>query len=62
MVSPQGWESAVLSYNDSLDYVEAVYGAAQSIAQAAGVGRAAPAPVTVPATDLPEPGRAGRSD
>ena len=62
MVSPQGWESAVLSYNDSLDYVEAVYGAAQSIAQAAGVGRAAPAPVTVPATESPEPGRAGRSD
>ena len=62
MVSPQGWESAVLSYNDSLDYVEAVYGAAQSIAQAAGVGRAAPAPVTVPATESPEPSRAGRSD
>lgn len=55
--SPQGWENAVLSYNDSLDYVESVYGAAQSIAQAAGVERAAPAPVTVPASEEPEDDR-----
>lgn len=60
--SPQGWEQAILSYNDSLDYVESVYGTAQSIAQSAGVGRAAPAPVTVPATEEPESGRPGAAE
>lgn len=60
--SPQGWENAVLSYNDSLDYVEAVYGTAQSIAQSAGVGRAAPAPVRVPVTDAPEADGPGVSE
>lgn len=55
LTSPQGWENAVLSYNDSLDYAGDVYATAQSIAQSAGVGRAAPAPVTVPVTESPAP-------
>lgn len=47
----QGWENAVLSYNDSLDYLQTVYDAAQGIAEAAGQGNPAPPAVTVPATD-----------
>ncbi|SMX73980.1 Membrane-bound lytic murein transglycosylase B [Brevibacterium sp. Mu109] len=49
----QGWENAVLSYNDSLDYVQAVYDAAQRIVEATGEGSPAPPAVTIPATDEP---------
>lgn len=51
----RGWENAVLSYNDSLDYVQAVYDAAQRIVEAAGQGNPAPPAVTIPATDEPTP-------
>lgn len=51
--SAPGWEKAVMSYNSSLDYVEAVRGSADRIASAAGVARPAPPAETVPATPSP---------
>lgn len=45
-----GWERAILSYNNSLDYVERVYRSAMTYANTMDPGAEAPAPNTVPAT------------
>ncbi|WP_101652861.1 lytic transglycosylase domain-containing protein [Brevibacterium ihuae] len=60
LASTAGWERAVLSYNNSLDYVMKVYNAALVYARAVDPGAPAPAPRTVPAsTPAPAPGRNG---
>ncbi|GAA4282586.1 hypothetical protein GCM10022261_01170 [Brevibacterium daeguense] len=45
-----GWERAILSYNNSLDYVNKVYNASVVYARNTDPGARAPEPQTVPAT------------